>query len=191
MSGSQVFHCACGARRPVSNGLRAVGCVKCGRAMSPYKSDAFAIVPSRWMLSFATFISQLLGMLAFLMAATWMLKLGHRDVGAIGVALVGAVSVFAGGNAHRGSIRALGMCVAFDIAIGVACLIRWSSVTKFVYAPTAWAAPRIAADLNLAMSITSTIALLTAVVCVVAVPQTRRYLAWHRTQRTLAPPIWQ
>src|SRR6478735_616425 len=100
MPGSQLFHCACGARRPVSNGLRVVGCVKCGRAMSPYKSDAFSIIPSRWLLSLATFISQLLGFLAFLMAAMWMLKLGHRNVGVICVAVFGAVSALAGGQAH-------------------------------------------------------------------------------------------
>jgi hypothetical protein len=158
--------------------------------MSPYKSDAFSIVPSRWILSFATFISQLLGLLAFLMAAMWMLQLGHRNVGVIAVALFGALSVFAGGQAHRGSVWALGMCVGADLLVGVACLIRSASVTKFVYAPTAWAAPNIASDLNLAMSITSIVALLTAVACIVAVPQTRRYLAWHRTQMTLAPPIW-
>jgi hypothetical protein len=190
MSGPEIFHCVCGARRPVSNGLRVVGCVQCGRAMSRHKSDTFSLVPSRWLLSSATFISQLLGILAFLMAATWMLELGHRNVGVITVALLGAVSVFAGGQAHRGSIGALGMCAGFDLAIGVVCLIRWSSVTKFVYAPTSWAAPEIARDLNLAMSITSLVALLTAVVCIVAVPQTRRYLAWHRTQMTLAPPTW-
>src|SRR4249919_3728339 len=99
MSGLQLFHCSCGARRSMSNGPRVVACVQCGRAMSRYKSDAFSIVPSRWLLSFATFISQLLGILAFLMAATWMLKLGHRNAGVIAVALFGAVSVFAGGQA--------------------------------------------------------------------------------------------
>lgn len=190
MAGSQLFHCVCGARRPVSNGLRAVGCVRCGRAMSPYKSDAFSIVPSRWILSFATFISQLLGMIAFLMAAMWILELGHRNAGVIAVAVFGAVSVFVGGQAHRGSVGALWMCAGLDVAVGIACLIRVSTVTKFIYMPIAWAAPTVARDLNLAMSITSVVALVTAVVCIVAVPQTRRYLAWHRTQMTLAPPIW-
>ena len=190
MSGSQVFHCACGARRPVSNGLRVVACVKCGRAMSPYNSDAFSIVPSRWMLAVATFISQLLGILAFLLAAIWMLDVGHRNGGVAAVALFGAVSVFAGGQAHRGSIGALGMCVVFDVAIGFACLIRPSIVTKFVYAPVAQTAPNIAGNLDVAMSIMTVVALLTAIVSMLAVPQSRRYLAWRRTQLTLAPPVW-
>ena len=69
----------------MSNGLRVVACVQCGRAMSPYKSDAFVIVPSRWMLTFATFTSQLLGLITFLLAATWMLRLGHHNVGVIAV----------------------------------------------------------------------------------------------------------
>lgn len=190
MSGAKLFHCACGARRPVSNGLRVVGCVKCGRAMSPYKSDAFSIVPSRSILSIATFVSQLLGMLAFLLAATWMLKLRHSDAGVIAVALLGAFSVFAGGHAHRGSIGALATCAGIDLAIGAACLIRSSVATDFVYAPTAWIAPTLAAELHLAMSIMSVVALVNAVVCILAVPQTRRYLTWHRTRMTLAPPLW-
>ncbi|HEY5950671.1 MAG TPA: hypothetical protein VIV40_34500, partial [Kofleriaceae bacterium] len=63
-------------------------------------------------------------------------------------------------------------------------------VMKFVYFPTAWAAPKIANDLVFALSIASFVALIAAVACVFAVPQTRRYLEWHRTQMTLAPPIW-
>ncbi len=182
MSGTQLFHCACGARRPVSNGLRVVGCVMCGRAMTPHKKDTFTRVPSRWILSFATFVSQLLGLIAFLIAATCMLELGHRNAAVFAVALFGAACVFAGGKAHRGSVRALGLCATIDLTIGVACLIPWSTVTDFVYAPTASVAPTIANDLNSTMSITSLVALLAAVICIVAVPQTRRYLAWYRTQ---------
>lgn len=190
MSGSQLFHCACGAKRPVSNGLRVVGCVQCGRAMSPYKSDAFLIVPSRWILSLATFTSQLLGLITFLLAATWMMKLGNRHWPIIAVAVFGVVAVFSGGRAHRGSVGALGMCAGLDLAIGIACLIKWAAVMKFVYFPTAWAAPKIADDVVLALSVTSLVALLAAVACIVAVPQTRRYLAWHQAQMTLAPPVW-
>ena len=158
--------------------------------MTPYKSGAFSIVPSRWILSCATFISQLLGLLAFLLAAVWMLELGHRNIGVIAVAIMSAACVFAGGRAHRGSIGALGLCAGIDLTIGFACLFRLSSVTDFVYTPTAWAVPAIARDLNLAMSTTSVVALLTAVICILAVPQTRRYLAWYRAQVTLAPPIF-
>lgn len=190
MQGSQLFHCACGAKRPVSNGLRVVGCVQCGRAMSPYKSDRFLIVPSRWILSFATFTSQLLGIIAFLMAAAWMLKLGHHNAGVVAVALFGAIAVFAGGHAHRGSVGALGVCAGVDLAIGVATLLKWRIVMTFAYYPLAWAAPKIANDLVFAMSVASFVALIAAVACVFAVPQTRRYLAWHRTQMTLTPPIW-
>ena len=190
MSGSKLFHCVCGARRPVSNGLRVVACVQCGRAMSAYKSDAYSIVPSRWMLSLATFTSQLLGIIAFLLAATWMLKLGQRNVGVIAVALFGALAVFAGGHAHRGSVGALGVCAGVDLAIGVASLLKWPIVMKFVYFPTAWAAPKIANDLVFALSIVSFVALNAVVACAFAVPQTRRYLQWHRTQMTLAPPIF-
>lgn len=175
----------------MSNGLRVVGCVQCGRAMTPYKSDAyFLIVPSRWMLTFATFTSQLLGLVTFLLAAAWMLRLGHHNVPVIAVALFGALSVFAGGHAHRGSVGALGMCAAVDLAIGVASLLKWPIVMRFVYYPTAWAAPKIANDLVFALSIASFVALIAAAACVFAVPQTRRYLAWHRTQMTLAPPIF-
>src|SRR5712671_3963261 len=190
MSGSQLFHCPCGARRPVSNGLRVVGCVLCGRAMSPYKSDAFSIVPSRWIVSLATLTSQLLGIVAFLLAATWMLKLGHRNVGVVAVAVLSAVSVFAGGHAHRGSVGALGVCAGVDLASGVAALIRWPVVTTFLRTPLAWAAPRIAADLTFALSIVALLALLASVTCVCAVPQTRRFLAWQHAQLTLASRLW-
>lgn len=147
--------------------------------MVPQSPNAFRPTPSRSIVSIATFTSQLLGALAFALAVVWIAKHGDRQPVTLTILVLGAVCVFAGGNAHRGSVLALALCALLDIAIAIACLAKISAVKAFVVTPLAWAAPTVAHELAFAITIAGTVAVLAASACIAAIPQTRRFMAWR------------
>jgi len=150
--------------------------------MVPQSPEAFHPTPSRAIVAIATFTSQLLGALAFALALVWIVRQGDRQPITMTILVLGAVCVFAGGNAHRGSVLALGLCALLDVAVAIACLAKISAVKAFVVTPLAWAAPTVAHDLALAITIAGTVAVLAASACIAAVPQTRRFTAWRHAQ---------
>src|SRR5262245_17872661 len=107
MSEPRAFQCACGAKREAPTGLRYVSCVRCGRAMVPASANAFAPTPPRSIVASATFASQLLGTVVFALAFVSIVKHGHSWPVNLTILVIGAAGVFAGGNAHRGSMLAL------------------------------------------------------------------------------------
>ncbi len=172
------MHCACGATREVPSALRFVGCVKCGRAMAQRSTEP-PPTPPRSIVAAATLASQLLGTLAFGLALVWIVKHGNRAPWVFAILALGAVCVFAGGIAHRGSVRALAVCVLLDAAVAVVCLGHLSSVKGFMLPPVAWVAPAIAHELATAMTIAGAVAALAAVACIAAAPQARRFAQWR------------
>jgi hypothetical protein len=128
----------------------------------------------------AALASQLLGMAAFclVVAWAWIFKI---DVGlALGVPLaIGALWVFAGGSALRGSLAALGCCALLDLALAATCFANASGAREFVRAATAQAAPAITPHVDVVFAIVGGVAALAAVACVAAIPQVRRMAAWR------------
>lgn len=183
MGEQRVMHCACGAIREVPSALRFVSCVKCGRAMAQRRLTDSEPSPTRWIVSAATLASQLLGTVAFAIALVWIVKHGNRAPWVVGVLALGAVCVFAGGIAHRGSLRALAICVLLDSVVAVVCLGHVSSAKGFVLPPVAWVAPSVAHQLATAMTITGVVAALAAIACVAAAPQARRFAQWSAQAR--------
>lgn len=178
----QVLHCVCGATREAPIGLRVLSCARCGRALALATPNAFVPIPARSIVATATLASQLLGMLAFALALVWIVKQGDRQPVSVTILVLGVVCVFAGGNAHRGSLRALALCALLDLAIAIACLANISAVQAFVVVPVAWAAPAVVHELAIATMITGVVAALAASACIAAVPQTRRFAAWRDEQ---------
>ncbi|HLL20745.1 MAG TPA: hypothetical protein VK427_01380 [Kofleriaceae bacterium] len=156
--------------------------MQCGRAMAPSSKTAFAPAPSRAVVAAATLVSQLLGTLAFAFGLVWIVALRVNDAAVVAVLVVGALAVFAGGHAHRGSVVALGACAAFDVAASVVGLARLPGVEAFTQPVLA----RFAAEDHLAVGLTVTgiVAALAAITCIAALPQARRFAAW-RGQRVL------
>jgi hypothetical protein len=186
-----VFHCSCGASRPVSNGLKFVSCVRCGRAMTPHGAEIHIPRPSRRTLVLATLTSQVLGAVAFALAALWLIVLGERTPLTISILVLGALHVFTAGMAYRGSVNALGAAAFVDVALALACITKPAAVKTFVLVPTLWLTPDLVRDAAFAMTIAGLVALAAAAACIAAVPQTRRLLAW-RTERVLrAARVWR
>jgi hypothetical protein len=154
-------------------------------------STAFAPTPPRSIVASATLASQLLGTLVFALALVWFIKLGGRSPLNVTIMVLGAVAVFAGGSAHRGSIAALAVCALLDLAVAIACFGNIAAVKAFVLAPVAWAAPAVAAHLTIAMLIAGIVAAAAASACIAAVPQTRRFAAWRDEQILHAARAWR
>jgi len=144
--------------------------------------------PARSIVATATFVSQLLGTLGFALALVWIIKHGHPQPVSLTILVLGAICVFAGGNAHRGSVRALAVCALLDLAVAIACFANLSAVTAFVLVPVAWAAPALVHQLAIATMIAGVVAILAASACIAAVPQTRRFAAWRDEQ--ILPNGW-
>src|SRR5579859_5729882 len=98
MGPTQLRYCLCGATREVSCSLRIASCVHCGRALAlaPY---TFEPAPRSGLAQAATFTSQLLGALTFAFALVWMADPSLQRA----LLALGALWVFAGGSAQRGS----------------------------------------------------------------------------------------
>jgi hypothetical protein len=177
MSAMHVRYCECGATREVPSNLRIASCTRCGRALA-LTSEAFARAPTTTLVAKATVVSQLLGAVTFALALAWIMKLGDRGTGMIAILALAAASVFVGGVAHRGSIAALACCGLLDLAAAIACFAHASVVHGFVYSPTAWLSPRIAAHPQLIVAIGGGAAALATVAVIAAVPEARRFAAW-------------
>jgi hypothetical protein len=178
---TQVLHCACGSTREAPVGLSILSCVQCGAAMYP-KTEATEPPPARTLVSTATLASQLLGTIAFALALFWLVVLRVHDATVIGVLVTGAVVVFAGGHAHRGSVVALALCAAFDVAVAIAMFAKPPVALAFVWAPLARASETLAARHELVMITLGAIAALAAIACGAARAQARRFAAWRDTR---------
>jgi len=188
----RTFHCPCGARRDVGIGIRFLGCVKCGRAMIPATLLPLAAPPGRALLASAMFATQLLGALVFALAFVWITK--HHGDWPTNVAILcaGAIGVFAGGKAHRGSVRALGVAAVFDLGVATAftCYGHVAAIKTFVVTPVAWVAPALLPMLSTIVMIAALIAVCAAAACIAAVPQTRRFAEWRYEQVLHAVRSW-
>lgn len=158
--------------------------------MAPATLNVFAPTPSRSIVASATLASQLLGTLTFALALVWIIKFGHHKPVNLTILVLGALGVFAGGNAHRGSVVALVVCALLDLAVAIACLGNIAAVAVFVQAPVAWAAPAIASKLPIVTMIAGIVAVLAASACMAALPQTRRFAAWRERQILHAARAW-
>ena len=176
----QELHCACGATRHAPIALSIVSCVACGRAMAPAEVVIYAPPPSRTLVATATLASQLLGTFAFALGLVWIVALRVTDATILAVMLAGTVAVFAGGNAHRGNVIALGLCAVFDSAVALATLARLPVTEAFAWPPLARFG--VDAHLTLAMLLAGVIAALAAITCIAALPQARRFAAWRGEQ---------
>lgn len=148
--------------------------------MAPPSAAVTAPPPSRTLVATATLATQLLGTLAFVLALAWVVALRVTDPVVVAIAAAGAACVFAGGNAHRGNLAALGMCALFDIGIAVATLGRLSATEAF--AVPAFAHVDAEQHVRLALFVAGTIAALAAITCIAALPQARRFAAWRGEQ---------
>jgi len=177
---TQDLYCACGATRVAPINLTIVSCVQCGRAMAPLSSAIVTPPPSRIVVSIATLASQLLGTIAFALALVWIVSLRVTEPLVIGAMVAGAICVFAGGAAHRGNLVALGLVAAFDLGLAFAMLAKLPTAAAFLWGPLA----RIHADDHLALitSATGGAAALAALVCIIAMPQAKRFATWRDHQ---------
>jgi hypothetical protein len=127
----------------------------------------------------ATLASQLVGTLAFAFGVYWIAVLHVTNAAIVSTLVAGAICVFAGGQAHRGSTNALLVCTTLDVAIAVLLLAPFADV-RALTAP-------VLARLDLSPHILIAIgafAMVAAVGCVLSIPQARRFAAW-RTARIL------
>ena len=147
--------------------------------MAP-SSNAFRSMPPRSTAAIATIPSQLLGTLAFALAFVWIYKFGDRRPVSLTIGVLGAVCVFAGGKALRGSVLALAVCAFLDLSVAIACLTDVARAKAFVLTPIAWLAPTAANPL--VITIAGVVAVVAASMCIVAVPQIRQFAAWRGEQ---------
>lgn len=176
---TQDMYCACGATRHAPSGLTIVSCVACGARMSRTMPITYAKPPSRAFVATATFASQLLGTFAFALALVWIVALRSTEPPVVGVLLAGAVAVFAGGNAHRGNVIALGICTVLDLAAALFLLARLAVTDAFAGPALA----RVGIDPPTYVLLgTGIVAALAAIACVAAMPQARRFAAWRGEQ---------
>ena len=173
--------CACGATRQAPVALAVVSCVQCGAAMGQAAEVmARGMAPSRALLALATFLSQLMGTIAFALALVWIISLGVRDAVVVSVLAGGAACVFACGAAYRGNVIALAVCAAIDVAIAIALFTEVSQVIAFVPPPLANVD---ATQFQIGRIVVGGIAAIAAVECLVAFPQAREFAAWLRRRR--------
>lgn len=160
--------------------------------MIPATLLPLAAPPGRGLLASAMAATQLLGSLVFALAFAWLIK--HRGDWPTNVAILslGAIGVFAGGKAHRGSVVALGVAALFDLGVATAftCFGRISAIKTFVATPVAWVAPALLPMLSTIVMIAAIIAVCAAAACVAAVPQTRRFAEWRYEQLLHAVRSW-
>ncbi len=182
MAETQVLHCACGAVREAPVGLPIVSCVQCGRAMAPASIKFHKPAPARSLVAASTLASQLLGTIAFALALGWIVSLHVTTPPVIGVLVAGALCVFAGGHAHRGSLVGLVICGLFDAAIAGLCLVRVAQAVGFVVVPLARLSSAVTPHIDLAILVLGAIAALAAVACFAALPQARRFAVWRGEQ---------
>jgi hypothetical protein len=174
----RVVHCICGATRQAPVNLAIISCVQCGAAMGQVTATRVAQPPSRALLAIGCFATQLLGMLAFALALSSVIRLRMTDDLVISVLVGGGVCVFAGGAAYRGSVVALGVCAILDLVIATALLSHSSSLTV-ITAPL----PAVAAQyLETACIILGCVAAMAAAECLVAAPQARHFARWRAEQ---------
>ena len=176
---TRVLHCACGATRTAPVSLAVVSCVRCGAAMGRASMTRVALPPSRALLALGTFATQMFGALAFVLALMWIIKLRSTDGAVLAGLGIGAVCVFAGGAAYRGSVIALGLCAALGIAIAIALLAQQAHVIAFITAPLANVS---AYQLDAARIIAGCVAAMAAAECFVAMPQAREFAQWRDEQ---------
>lgn len=173
---TRVLHCKCGATREAPPELAIVSCVRCGAAMGRASMTRIALPPSRMLLALGTFATQLFGTIAFALALVWIIKLGVTGDAVVAGLVIGALCVFVGGAAYRGSIVALGLCAIINIAIAIALLAQISHVIAFVITPLAHVS---ATQLDAARIIIGCVAAMAAAECFVAAPQAREFARWR------------
>jgi hypothetical protein len=176
---TRVLHCLCGATREAPVGLAVLSCVRCGAAMGRASIARIAIPPSRALLALGTFATQLFGTIAFALALVWIIRVGVTDDAVLVALFGGAVCVFAGGAAYRGSMVALGLCAVLDIAIAIALLAQQSHVIAFVTAPFANLSVQ---QLDMVRIVVGCVAAMAAAECFVAAPKAREFAAWRNEQ---------
>jgi hypothetical protein len=125
----------------------------------------------------------LLGTIVFALAVVRMVTVGVDGL-AIAVASTAAAWVFAGGAAHRGSLLALSLCAAFDVALAILLLAPIPEVMAFLSPMLAKVSAK---QFELAKIVAVGVAAIAAVECFVAVPQARAFAKW-RNDRAHASP---
>ena len=176
-----VLHCGCGATRRAPAYRTILSCIQCGAAMAP-PTIATDPPPRRALVSAATFASQLLATITFALALAWIAALGVIDALTIGILATSAICVFAGGTAHRGSLVALALCSAFDIGVALVTLARLPITNAFTSPPLAHLSEPLANRLDAILLVIGAFAALSALACIAALPQARRFAAWRGEQ---------
>ena len=138
--------------------------------------------PRRTLVATATLVSQLLGTAVFALGLVWIIASHVTSDVVIGAVVASALVVFAGGHAHRGGLVALVFCAAFDATVGVALLLRIPIVAGYAGAPMARISEVLARHHEIIITIVGGCAVVSAVACVAALPQARRFAAWQREQ---------
>lgn len=159
-----------------------VSCVRCGAAMGLPANVATVPAPRRGLVAMATLVTQLLGTAVFALGLVWIIASHVTSNVVIGAVVASALVVFAGGHAHRGGIVALAGCAAFDLVVGVALLLRIPTAVAYTAAPMARISEALAHHHALVIAIAGGCAVVSAIACVAALPQARRFAAWQREQ---------
>lgn len=174
-----MLHCRCGAKREAPKSLTIVSCVQCGRAMSPTSPTQIVAAPPRQLVSVATLSSQIVGALGFALSVYWIGARQTITVSTVSLLLCGALSVFAGGQAHRGSTNALLVCTFMDTAVAIILVAHIPPAVELANPVVT----RLALPID-ALATVGSFSALAAIACVLSIPQARRFAAW-RTARIL------
>jgi len=165
--------CECGATR-ASAGLRTMACVKCGRAMHAPLAPAEPR-PGIGLVALGVLVGQLACVVVIGLAAVAMISTGEASGATLAVAGGATFGVLAGMFAYRGSTVAL-LVVAVIVATIAGGLL--SEVGALGALPRAQSV----VDPDLVGKLIAGVAALAAVLCASAIPQARRYAAWHDEQ---------
>jgi len=176
----QLLHCTCGATRQAPVSMSIVSCVRCGAAMGLASKVASVPAPRRTLVGTATFASQLLGTAVFVLGLVWIVALRTTTDVVFGALVASAILVLAGGHAHRGGVIALASCATFDLAIGIALLLKIPPAITYAEAPIVRISDALARHHELVITITGIAAVVCAIACVAALGQARRFAAWQR-----------
>jgi hypothetical protein len=177
------LHCVCGERRVVPAGLPVVSCIKCGQALGP-PLPAPRPRPAIFLLAVAASSTQLVSGIALGLGITWVAKHFDARTELVAWLIVSILGILAGGKAYRGSVGALYVAAAVDVALVAVRLMSRDPLTEMLR--VSGVVPYVTASAELLALSIAAFASFACVACLVAVPQARRYAAWQRRQIELA-----
>lgn len=175
----RTLHCVCGATRVVPNSLAIASCVLCGRRLGP-RLPTMVPAPSLVVLVVASTLAALVCAASLGVALAWSVQL--RDLGppVIAWSAVSFLGMIGAWKAYGGGVIALVVEAAICGSVAVVCVVSSDTVLDLLH--VAHVVPGLLTDGSVIVVGVAIAAAFACTLCICAVPQARRYVAWQLGQ---------